>query len=357
MSRNISLDLLRIIAMFMILVLHSIVFMDMPSFITINDCLLYDIEIAFCRSGVNVFVLLTGYFLCSEQIKIKKIYTLLSSILFFNFILLLVKQIVSGGVTLSTILMCLSPFKYWFINCYVGLMLLSPFMNIAIKNMPHKSFDILVVVLTIINLLLGRFIGTEEGFSLIWFINLFLIGQRLRRTSIRYSFQKLLILIFISISLNVAGSFLVLNHMGNVDSYKVGVLGVYSNVFCLMTSVCLFLLFKQTNLAYCNKKVSALAISAFSVYLISENFIVKSDIWNIWNSLLHITNCTSYIITFLPIQIIFCSLLFIICVTIDKLRQQVFNVLKVDSLIDRLDVLSVKLLYSVVNRMRKDDTA
>lgn len=201
MSRNISLDLLRIIAMFMILVLHSIVFMDMPSFITINECLLYDIEIAFCRSGVNVFVLLTGFFLCSEQIKIKKIYTLLSSILFFNFILLLVKQIVSGGVTLSTILMCLSPFKYWFINCYVGLMLLAPYIIIAIKDMPHKTFDMLVLILTLSNVLFGRFIGTADGFSLLWFINLFMIGQRLKRTSIQYS-QKKILLLLINTALN-----------------------------------------------------------------------------------------------------------------------------------------------------------
>lgn len=96
MSRNLSLDLLRIMAMFMILILHSIVFMDMSD-ISFPKCLLYDTEIALCRSGVNVFVLLTGYFLCKDNQNFRKIYTLVSSILFFNIILLSIKQILLGG--------------------------------------------------------------------------------------------------------------------------------------------------------------------------------------------------------------------------------------------------------------------
>lgn len=356
MSRNISLDLLRIIAMFMILVLHSIVFMDMPSFITINECLLYDIEIAFCRSGVNVFVLLTGFFLCSEQIKIKKIYTLLSSILFFNFILLLVKQIVSGGVTLSTILMCLSPFKYWFINCYVGLMLLAPYIIIAIKDMSHKTLDMLVLTLTLTNVLFGRFIGTADGFSLLWFINLFMIGQRLKRTSIQYSQKKIILLLIASITIHVIGSFILLNNIEILDSYNVGISGVYSNIFCLTTSVCLFLLFKQSSLTAHSKIISFFALSAFAVYLISENFIIKPEIWKIWNSLLKYTNASNNIMAFLSIQLAFCSLLFIVCVIIDRLRLFVFNLLNIDRFIYRLDLQTNKLLNYIVNKILKDET-
>lgn len=342
--------------MFMILVLHSIVFMDMPSFITINECLLYDIEIAFCRSGVNVFVLLTGFFLCSEQIKIKKIYTLLSSILFFNFILLLVKQIVSGGVTLSTILMCLSPFKYWFINCYVGLMLLAPYIIIAIKDMPHKTFDMLVLILTLSNVLFGRFIGTADGFSLLWFINLFMIGQRLKRTSIQYSQKKILLLLIASITIHVIGSFILLNNIEILDSYNVGISGVYSNIFCLTTSVCLFLLFKQNSLTAHSKIISFFALSAFAVYLISENFIIKPEIWKIWNSLLNYTNASNNIMAFFSIQLAFCSLLFIVCVIIDRLRLFVFNLLNIDRFIYRLDLQTNKLLNYIVNKILKDET-
>lgn len=80
--------------MFMILVLHSIVFMDMSD-ISFPKCLLYDMEIALCRSGVNVFVLLTGYFLCKDNQNFRKIYMLVASILFFNILLLSIKPISS----------------------------------------------------------------------------------------------------------------------------------------------------------------------------------------------------------------------------------------------------------------------
>lgn len=352
MSRNLSLDLLRIMAMFMILVLHSIVFMDMSD-ISFSKCLLYDMEIALCRSGVNVFVLLTGYFLCKDNQNFRKIYTLVASILFFNIILLSIKQILLGGVTLHTLITCLSPFKYWFINCYIGLMLLAPYIIIAIKDMPHKTFDMLVLILTLTNVLLGRLIGTADGFSLLWFINLFMIGQRLRRTSIQYSQKKIILLLIASITLHVIGSFILLNNIGILDSYNVGISGVYSNIFCLTTSVCLFLLFKQSSLTLTahSKILSSFALSAFAVYLISENFIIKPGIWEIWNSLLNYTNTSNNMMAFLSMQLFFCSLLFIVCVIIDRLRLFVFNLLNIDRFIYHLDFQTNKLLNFVVNKI------
>lgn len=350
MSRNLSLDLLRIMAMFMILVLHSIVFMDMSD-ISFPKCLLYDTEIALCRSGVNVFVLLTGYFLCKENQNFRKIYTLVASILFFNVILLSIKQILLGGVTLHTLITCLSPFKYWFINCYIGLMLLAPYIIIAIKDMSHKTFDMLVLILTLTNVLFGRFIGTADGFSLLWFINLFMIGQRLKRTSIQYSQKKIILLLIASITIHVIGSFILLNNIEILDSYNVGISGVYSNIFCLTTSVCFFLLFKQSSLTAHSKNISFFALSAFAVYLISENFIIKPEIWKIWNSLLKYTNASNNIMAFLSIQLAFCSLLFIVCVIIDRLRLFVFNLINIDRFIYRLDLQTNKLLNYIVNKI------
>lgn len=349
MSRNLSLDLLRIMAMFMILVLHSIVFMDMSG-ISFPKCLLYDTEIALCRSGVNVFVLLTGYFLCKDNQNFRKIYTLMASILFFNIILLSIKHIL-WGVKMHTLITCLSPFKYWFINCYIGLMLLAPYIITAIKDMPHKTFDMLVLILTLTNVLLGRFIGTADGFSLLWFINLFMIGQRLKRTSIQYSQKKIILLLIASITIHVIGSFILLNNIEILDSYNVGISGVYSNIFCLTTSVCLFLLFKQSSLTAHSKIISFFALSAFAVYLISENFIIKPEIWKLWNSLLKYTNASNNIMAFLSIQLAFCSLLFIVCVIIDRLRLFVFNLLNIDRFIYRLDLQTNKLLNYIVNKI------
>lgn len=252
---------------------------------------------------------------------------------------------------MHTLITCLSPFKYWFINCYIGLMLLAPYIIIAIKDMPHKTFDMLVLILTLTNVLLGRFIGTADGFSLLWFINLFMIGQRLRRTSIHYSQKKILLLLIVSITLHVIGSFILLNKIEILDSYNVGISGVYSNIFCLTTSVCLFLLFKQSSLTAHSKIISFFALSAFAVYLISENFIIKPEIWKIWNSLLAYTNASNNIIAFLSMQLLFCSLLFIVCVIIDRLRLLVFNLLNIDRFICRLDLQTNKMLNYIVNKI------
>lgn len=260
-------------------------------------------------------------------------------------------------MTLHTIMMCLSPFKYWFINCYISLMLLAPYVIIATKNMSNKTFDMLVLNLTIINVLFGRFIGTGDGFSLIWFLNLFLIGHRLKRISIQYSLKKIFMLLVASIAMQVTISFLALNRVENVDLYNVGIVGVYSNFFCLITSVCLFLLFKQSVLPINSQKVSAIALSAFAVYLISENFIIKPEIWKLWNNLLAVTNSSSYLIVFISVQIVFCSLLFFICFIIDRIRLCVFEIFHVNSLIKRLDEQTIRLLDCIVNKMRKDETA
>lgn len=232
-------------------------------------------------------------------------------------------------------------------------MLLAPYIIIAIKDMPHKTFDMLVLILTLTNVLLGRLIGTADGFSLLWFINLFMIGQRLRRTSIQYSQKKIILLLIASITLHVIGSFILLNNIGILDSYNVGISGVYSNIFCLTTSVCLFLLFKQSSLTLTahSKILSSFALSAFAVYLISENFIIKPGIWEIWNSLLNYTNTSNNMMAFLSMQLFFCSLLFIVCVIIDRLRLFVFNLLNIDRFIYHLDLQTNKLLNFVVNKI------
>ena len=90
---------------------------------------------------------------------------------------------------MNNIKLCLFPVtfgEYWFVTCYLLLFILSPFLNILVKNLKKEDYKKLLMILTIVFVFLKFFIpetftfDKTSGYGIIWFIILYLFSGYIR---------------------------------------------------------------------------------------------------------------------------------------------------------------------------------
>ncbi|MCO6541786.1 MAG: acyltransferase family protein [Lactobacillus sp.] len=156
--RDSKIEMLRIISIFLIILGHIIVVTKWDFFnMTIFHVVSIETMWIGAKLGVNIFFLITGYFLINKSsfrinatIKIwlitifySWILTILSIIFFPN--ILKINHIFSVRHNIQFIFP-ISYGTYWFITVYIVLMLLSPFINKFLKNLSQSEFLLILIV-------------------------------------------------------------------------------------------------------------------------------------------------------------------------------------------------------------------
>ena len=154
-NRMINLDLLRIIAMIMIVSLHFLSYcgildetIDIKNF---NIVFSWTLE-CLCMVAVNIYVLISGYFLIDSTFKWKKVFLLWGEVFFYTFLLFFVNKNVkfNNNIKLEDYIKTFFPIctkHYWFMTIYILLYILSPYLNILIRAMRKESYRNLIVVM------------------------------------------------------------------------------------------------------------------------------------------------------------------------------------------------------------------
>lgn len=146
-ERLANMDLLRIVAMLMVLVVHAdFIALGVPA---VEDLHLnpfgvatrYAIEM-FAIVGVDVFVLLSGWF--GIHFKVRKLSELLFQVFFFSLGFFLVFAIIQGGKGVLSLegiksIFLFNDSDYWFIKAYIVLYLLAPPLIHSVRKQRRKS--------------------------------------------------------------------------------------------------------------------------------------------------------------------------------------------------------------------------
>lgn len=140
---------------------------------------------AWGKTGINCFVLITGYFMCAGNITLKKFLKLVLEVEFYKIVIYLI-FVVSGYETVSPVrlmqvILPVTSIASNFIGCYLTFYLFIPFLNILVRNMSEKQHLALLGLLGFTYV----FMGTMPSFSVAmnyvsWFICLYLIGSYIR---------------------------------------------------------------------------------------------------------------------------------------------------------------------------------
>lgn len=279
LTRQSNIELLRLICILMITVHHIIchgITMHvhaadgtyMKAFWAVNG---------FLYIGVNVFILISGYF--GIKFKWRKVLDLYLTMAFYGLIIGFAEMLLGNGLSYGglkeTLLSAFLPFSHsgaWFIECYILLMLLSPILNVAIENLDRKRYTFALVLLCIINLYFGFFwklenSGNIDGFALMQFVWLYFIGGYIKRFVTLESFlQKRYWLLGIYIGCSVIYALLSIlgmgHHVPHWDGWK------YNNPILVISSIAFFMLFLTLNVK--SLAINHIAASVFSIYIVQD---------------------------------------------------------------------------------------
>lgn len=137
------------------------------------------------KTGINCFVLITGWFMCKSHITARKFLKLLLEILFYNITI----NAVFGITSYHHYSLTDYVFNVWplwdqpsgFISCYLIFFLFIPYINILIHNLSRHQHFLLIVLCVAVYCFLPRIKGGPTVFDYItWFTVLYFISSYLR---------------------------------------------------------------------------------------------------------------------------------------------------------------------------------
>lgn len=325
--RQSNIELLRIVAMFLVLVLHA-------DFLSIGKPTGQDFwenpinawTRTFIESlsivCVNSFVLISGWF--GIRASLKGFLTLFFQCFFFSFSIYLV-LLITGYTSLSLqgILNAVSlmPTSWWFIPAYIGLYILSPILNSFLRkeNLTY-IFWIVVAFYTFQTLWgwSGVALFVENGFSTISFIGLYILANYIRLLNINNLKYGGVIYILSITAISVIYWFQQSFYQFNLYIYA------YVNPLVILASVGILMFFVSLHIKP-NKVINWIARSSFAVYLLHTNYYIFNNIFKIQCNLIYSTysglTCILIIFTFL-------SVIFGLSILLDQPRIWLWSLVK-----------------------------
>jgi len=326
--RNSAVELLRILAMLMIVLSHICVhsgFDSTYSMLSINRLF---VQFGYLGNlGVALFVLISGYFQCTAVFRPRSVTRLLAQVWFYSISIFLVSRFLFGcsytGEMLRQVFFPTIFNEYWFFTAYMILLLLSPFLNILLRSLTRQQFQTMLLLMILLWSVIPTF--TKQSMyaaELPQFLLYYCLGAwfRLYPDNI---FQKKLLRWSAAV-----GAFLVLYGLtiviGYCERFTPEAFGASyrfydRNSLLILTAAMGIFSVSIACKPFTSRFVNTVAGCTFGVYLIHDNPVIRVLLWKDW---LHWGDYfTSG--SFIPRLIISVLLVFSVCTLIEWLRQKI----------------------------------
>lgn len=333
-KRSSNIELFRIITMLIIVAHHYVVnsgllaCIDEKSVLDLKDYFLLILGWG-GKTGINCFVLITGYYMCKSKITFKKYMKLLAEVIFYSIVIYFL-FVLSGYIQFSRISLTHAIFPFFdissgFTSCFLLFYLFIPYINILVNNMNEKQHIRLILLCAFIYTVLPSLLKGNVIFNYItWFTIIYIIASYLRIYQKEIFDNKLLItlLLIFSILLSWLSVIVIANSTVN-QSGAIYTCYHYVNdsnkILALITSVFAFLFFKNLNIEY-SQTINKIAASTFGVLQIHTNGeYMRTWLWQTVCKNVQIYQMQSFIVIFLH-SVVSVILIYTICTFIDQLR-------------------------------------
>lgn len=361
-KRNYGIDLLRILAMFMIVILHIlgvggvIYTIDSSSPIYITAWLLE--FAAYC--AVNCYALISGYVGLDSKFKFSSILLLWIQVAFTTIMITTGFYFLGAEVTLRSIIESCTPVTsqlYWYFTAYVALYFLTPFLNLFIMNMSKKIANYFLLVLLILFSLVPTFWECDlffihYGYSVAWLIILYLVGGIIKKhySTIRVKKRVLFCGYLLAVILTLLSKLGIeyLTEHTSFTLYGSNFLMNYNSPNIVCAGVSLLLLFANLKVDKIVKPIAFFAPLTFGVYIIHSHPMI-------WEKL--ITNRFSVLtelhpVVFVVAVFVVAIAIFSVCATIEFVRIKIFRVLRVAELCKFIEKKGASIFEGII----KDDS-
>ena len=356
--RQVNFEFLRIIAMIMVVFLHALSHggvLEYYKFGSLGYIFFWFIE-TICYVAVNIFVLITGYFMCFNKMKLSKIIKVIIQVEFYSLLGTFIGTFfLKENLSMKDLFWTIFPITnetYWFVTHYIILLVLVPLLNKFIYSLSKREFIFALVLLifsfsVIPNIFFWsrNILGT--GYNFIWFIVLYCIAAYIRLYDFKLS-KNVCILGYLFF---VVGALLSRLLIGSISTKILGkeigsgLFYTYNSVIILLASVSLFLFYKQIEIKskIFSKVISEISLLSFGVYLFHEHFILRNILWEFVN-FSKIIEYGIIVVFVYMLGIIF--LIFITGCVIEAIRNKILNLLGLKKFLDWCDMYTKKFLAS-----------
>lgn len=325
-QRDSSIELFRIITMLMIVAHHYIVNSGVLSEINHDNILSINGIFSLLwgwggKTGINCFVLITGYFMCKSNITLKKFLKLFLEVEFYKILFYLIFLFTQyQPFSIKELIKAVLPFYgigTGFTGSYLVFFCFIPFLNILIKAMDEKQHRNLLLVCLITGSVLQTFFKAPNAFTYVgWFMVIYFIGAYIRLYRAEWFSNRkwwtiaAVITLVLSLLSVVAGAFVYYKFEKVIWFYFVA---DSNKILAVVTAVSLFVFFKNLKLKY-NPVINTVAASTFGVLLLHAN----SDTMRQWLWKDTLNNAGAFHTDMFIVHAI-CSVLgiYIICTIID----------------------------------------
>ena len=325
--RDSNIELFRIITMLLIVAHHYVVNSGLA---TANGPIYADplswrslfllIVGAWGKTGINCFVLITGYYMCQSRITARKFAKLFFEWMFYRFLLQSIFWVTGyEPFSLRSMLLLLIPIKRistGFVPCYILFFLSIPFLNVLVQHLTEKQHLYLLLWCGFTYVVLGTIHSVTMNY-VSWFIVLYIIASYIRLHPKKvFKNAKLwgiisLVSVVLSIISVIACAWLATKRPLSIYAFVKD-----SNTFlAVLTGVSSFLFFKNIKIKNC-RFVNTVAASTFGVLLIHAHSDTMRQ-W-LWKDVLN--NVGYYGSAYMPLHVIGSVIgIFAICTVIDQL--------------------------------------
>lgn len=354
-QRAVSYELLRIIAMLMIVILHYLskggVLRDLSGNapFTGADYAAWFVE-ALCMGCVNAYIMISGYHGCmQEEFRIRKLFRLWETTLFYSIaitllcgvcgVLMLQGQATQlSGLNLYDWLAVLFPVttqEYWYITVYLIASLFIPFVNQGIRKLPKRTFQwilgMAILLLSVAKSVLPMEVPYDGyGYDVAWFLCVYLLGAYIRLYGFPLVGKKWRSLLLYLASATATFGIGMLVRALYVSS---GALATYVTrnpfyqhnfILNLVTAVGLFCFFASIHIkeGLWAKGILLVSSCTLGVYLIHEQFYFRY-MWTSWCGASQVAGTWA----FLPHMLLTVLVIFAACTLIEYVRSRIARLL------------------------------
>lgn len=344
--RKSNIELLRIISMVMIIAHHIGVhsgFEFATNSVSFNELWILFLKIG-GKIGVNIFVLISGYFLINAKtLKISKVLKFWIQIFTYSLSIYLIfvvcgmepfgiKTLIKNGLPITYS-------KWWFASTYFVLYLLSPYINKLLNTLNKNEYRRLLVLLLVCWCIIPTFlIESWQSNDLLWFIFLYALAGYFKLyvdvtkmkscKFIGLSIILLLLTYLFTVVMRVLGS--------EITFFSRYILYFYDmqRLPMLLISLTLFIGFLNIDIGY-KSVINIVSSATFGVYLIHDNDYIRPFLWTkLFDNPEYIDS--EYLILYTIFEII---VVFIVCEVIELIR--IYTIEKI--YVKWLDVFSEKI--------------
>lgn len=352
-KRNINLDLIRLIAVTSVISIHFFLnngFYNEP--INNSKMIIMLYLRTFFMICVPLFIILTGYLMSKKELS-KKYYLKIEKTIFTYIvasILCILYKIIflNKEYTIFNIIGLITSFSgcgyAWYVNMYLGLYLLIPFLNLIYNNLKNKKEKHLLLITLILLTIFPSFINIKYKILPNWWTNIYpityyYIGAYLREYKINIKTFKNFLLIILSV---IIFGTISLYFSYNKTFVWNSITGNWNPPQSFITSILVFIFILNLNLNNLPNKLKNIIYKisnrSFGIYLVS--YIFDDFFYSYLNK--YITSISNKLYYF-PLMIILVFMYsYILSTLIDHFK----------TLLIKLKLLIIKIIK---NKQKKED--